>query len=57
MRREPPVRIREGLGVKFPRATRLLLGFIGTKEEAMEIKSKIRDWLRDNLRVYARRKP
>ena len=24
MRREPHVRIREGLGVKFPRATRLL---------------------------------
>jgi group II intron reverse transcriptase/maturase len=28
-----------------------LLGFIGTKEEAMEIKSKIRDWLRDNLKL------
>jgi group II intron reverse transcriptase/maturase len=26
-----------------------LLGFIGTKAEAMEIKSEIRDWLRDNL--------
>ena len=26
MRREPPVRIREGLGVKFPRATRLVMG-------------------------------
>ena len=25
MRREPPVRIREGLGVKFPRATRLVI--------------------------------
>jgi RNA-directed DNA polymerase len=31
MRREPPVRIREGLGVKFPRATRLV---IGTTREA-----------------------
>src|SRR4051812_14827948 len=28
-----------------------LLGFIGTKEEAMAIKSKIRDWLRDNLKL------
>ena len=27
MRREPPVRIREGLGVQFPRATRLVIGF------------------------------
>jgi hypothetical protein len=27
MRREPPVRIREGLGVQFPRATRLVMGF------------------------------
>ena len=27
MRREPPVRIREGLGVKLPRATRLVMGF------------------------------
>src|SRR5271154_7561710 len=26
MRREPPVRIREGLGVKLPRATRLVIG-------------------------------
>jgi group II intron reverse transcriptase/maturase len=28
-----------------------LLGFIGTKEEAMEVKSKIRDWLRENLEL------
>src|SRR5258707_11856648 len=27
MRREPPVRFREGLGVQFPRATRLIMGF------------------------------
>jgi hypothetical protein len=26
MRRKPPVRIREGLGVKLPRATRLVIG-------------------------------
>ena len=28
MRREPPVRFREGLGVKFPRATRLVIGTV-----------------------------
>ena len=27
MGREPQVRFREGLGVKFPRATRLVMGF------------------------------
>ena len=27
MSREVPVRFREGLGVKFPRATRLVIGF------------------------------
>ena len=51
MGREFHVRFREGLGVKFPRATRLLLGFAGTKEEAAVIKSKIRDWLRDHLKL------
>ena len=35
MRREPPVRIREGLGVKFPRATRLVICCRGTADEAM----------------------
>src|SRR5262245_8214566 len=35
MRREPPVRIREGLGVKLPRATRLVIGCRGTASEAM----------------------
>jgi group II intron reverse transcriptase/maturase len=28
-----------------------LLGFIGTKDEALVIKSKIREWLRDNLQL------
>src|SRR3954470_9745648 len=28
MRRESPVRFREGLGVKFPRATRLIFGYL-----------------------------
>ena len=35
MRREPPVRIREGLGVKLPRATRLVICCRGTADEAM----------------------
>lgn len=35
MRREPPVRIREGLGVQFPRATRLVICCRGTAAEAM----------------------
>jgi hypothetical protein len=41
MRREPPVRIREGLGVQFPRATRLLLGFSGPREEAEQIRLQL----------------
>jgi group II intron reverse transcriptase/maturase len=28
-----------------------LLGFIGTKNEALAIKSEVRDWLRDNLKL------
>ena len=35
MSREAPVRFREGLGVKFPRATRLLICCRGTAAEAM----------------------
>src|SRR4051794_21317079 len=35
MRREPPVRIREGLGVKSPRATRLVICCRGDAAEAM----------------------
>ena len=37
MRREPPVRIREGLGVKLPRATRLVICCRGTADEAMDV--------------------
>lgn len=37
MRREPPVRIREGLGVQFPRATRLVICCRGTADEAMTV--------------------
>jgi hypothetical protein len=51
MRREPPVRFREGLGVRFPRATRLLLGFVGPKSEAEEIRQKLTEFLGDRLRL------
>ena len=37
--------------MRFPRATRLLLGFAGSKEEALAIKVEIRDWLRDHLKL------
>lgn len=36
MRREPPVRIREGLGVQFPRATRLVIG-VAREDDAQRI--------------------
>src|SRR4051812_17220462 len=46
MRRESHVRFREGLGVKFPRATRLVICCRGTADEAMtamrEMMSKLR---------------
>jgi Type II intron maturase len=51
MSREAPVRIREGLGVKLPRATRLLLGFAGPRAEAEEIKDRIGTFLRDSLKL------
>src|SRR5262245_23605905 len=35
MSREAPVRFREGLGVKFPRATRLVICCRGTADQAM----------------------
>jgi hypothetical protein len=37
MSREAPVRFREGLGVKFPRATRLVICCRGTADEAMAV--------------------
>src|SRR5512135_1964055 len=36
MSREAPVRFREGLGVKFPRATRLVMGF-ACEEDARRV--------------------
>jgi Group II intron, maturase-specific domain len=37
MSREAPVRFREGLGVKFPRATRLVICCRGTADDAMAV--------------------
>jgi Type II intron maturase/AI2M/AI1M-like, HNH endonuclease len=51
MSREAPVRFREGLGVKFPRATRLLLGFTGPKDEAEAIRQRIGGFLREHLKL------
>src|SRR4051812_8095555 len=51
MSREAPVRFREGLGVKSPRATRLMLGLDGPKAEAEAIRDRLRDFLRDNLKL------
>ena len=37
--------------MKFPRATRLLLGFAGPKDEAEEIKDRLRGFLHDQLKL------
>jgi hypothetical protein len=51
MKRELPVRFREGLGVQLPRATRLLLGFIGPKREAEEIRQRLGEFLERRLKL------
>ena len=43
MRREPPVRIREGLGVKFPRATRLVI-LCRSPEDAARALALVQEW-------------
>src|SRR5437763_3059885 len=43
MRREPPVRIREGLGVKLPRATRLVI-LCRSPEEAAAALAMVQQW-------------
>jgi hypothetical protein len=45
------VRFYERLGVRFPRATHLLLGFAGPHSEAEKIKGQLRDFLRDDLKL------
>jgi RNA-directed DNA polymerase len=49
MRREPPVRIREGLGVQLPRATRLLI-FADDKQRLHEVRLEVERFL-GTLRV------
>ncbi|MCI0560690.1 MAG: hypothetical protein MN733_19570, partial [Nitrososphaera sp.] len=51
MKRELHVRFCEGAGVRFLRATRLLLSFVGTRTEAEEIKRQITDFLSNELRL------
>ena len=46
MRREPPVRFREGLGVQLPRATRLVVLVSGTREQAEQEKADLANYLR-----------
>jgi RNA-directed DNA polymerase len=43
MRREPPVRIREGLGVKLPRATRLVI-MCRCPEDAARALAQVQEW-------------
>ena len=43
MRREPPVRIREGLGVQFPRATRLVI-LCRSPEDADRALAMVQEW-------------
>ncbi len=45
------VRICERLGVKLPRATRLLIGVIGSKREACEIMAGVGRFLTDALKL------
>ena len=49
MSREAPVRFREGLGVKFPRATRLLV-FSDDKRELAEVRNAVVEFL-ETLRL------
>jgi Type II intron maturase len=51
MKRELHVRFREGLGVQLPRATRLLLGFSGPREEAEQIKQRLQAFLHETLKL------
>src|SRR5436190_1041950 len=51
MRREPPVRIREGLGVKLPRATRLVVLSNGTRGQADDLRDELQKFLSEELRL------
>src|SRR5262249_20516334 len=51
MSREAPVRIREGLGVKLPRATRLVILCNGTKKQTEEIREEVHTFLKNKLHL------
>jgi hypothetical protein len=51
MSREVHVRFREGLGVQFPRATRLVICCRGTADEAMRVMRDMMDRPRTNRRM------
>jgi hypothetical protein len=51
MGREFHVRFREGLGVKFPRATRRILGVVGPKELAATLRDEVQTFLRGRLKL------
>jgi hypothetical protein len=51
MSREVHVRFREGAGVRLPRATRLLIGIIGSKEDAQDIMRQTRRFLEEHLHL------
>jgi hypothetical protein len=51
MKRELPVRFREGLGVQLPRATRLVILCNGTEEQAKAMREEVRDFLAHHLRL------
>jgi len=45
------VRFCEGVGVRLPRATHRLLGFVGPKEEAEAIKARLKAFLHETLKL------
>jgi RNA-directed DNA polymerase len=51
MSREAPVRFREGLGVKSPRATRLVVLSNGTKGQADALREGLQEFLSEELRL------
>jgi 5-methylcytosine-specific restriction endonuclease McrA len=51
MGREFHVRFREGLGVKFPRATRLVILSNGTRAQVEEMREEVRNFLASTLRL------
>ena len=51
MSREVHVRFCESRGVRFPPATHRVLGFTGPRQEAEEIKARIGQFLREQLKL------